>query len=424
MVLETLVKQANQTVQFSQRETALNAVRFTQLLVLGWLHKADASLNELAALGRELGLDITASAIHERINDKAVTLLRQVLEAALTQPIADPTSKLAEWGALSAIRVTDSTLLGLPDGLYDCFAGVKGVAQMKLQVTLDYGSGEWIALVIETGKTPDQNSDLPVSQAVMGSLNLFDLGYFKQERLWTIASGGAFFLSRYQSQTALYDLDSAERIEIVEHLQTSCADTLDLECRLGRRTRMPIRLVARRLAPPIAAARRRRARKKMKQNGKMCSQAYLTLLGWDVLITNLPQANWSLAQLFDLYPIRMQIEWCFRIWKAQLRLDHFGKNWRPDRVLCQLYARLIGILLCHRLTAGGLRQPAQEQSLCKCVQLIQQRISELMTCIKRRWHGIVAWLRRLEDSFLAFGHKTKRKKKPSTFQTFIRWGLS
>ena len=56
VVLEALVQAANQICQFSQRDTELNAERFVQTLVLGWLRQADASLNELAQSAQDLGV--------------------------------------------------------------------------------------------------------------------------------------------------------------------------------------------------------------------------------------------------------------------------------------------------------------------------------------------------------------------------------
>jgi hypothetical protein len=191
---------------------------------------------------------------------------------------------------------------------------------------------------------------------------------------------------------------------------------------LGFRVHLPVRLVVRRLPPSVADARRRKAKKRAKKEGKTCSKSYLYLLGWDILITNLPSTVWSHSQIFDLYPIRTQIEWLFRIWKSQLKLDHFG-NWRSERILTQLYAHLIGALLCHRLTAGWHWRDRQEYSLLKCVQIIQNRIGDLMKCIARDWWGVKAWHAKLQGAFRQFGHKTKRKKTPSTCQIFINWDL-
>ena len=423
IMLEELVQAANQICQFSQRETDLNAERFVQTLVLGWLRQADASLNELAQSAQDLGIKVTGSAIHERITTVAVELLGRVLVSALRQVAQYPRLPIEVLARFSAIHITDSTQVSLPQALVLEFQGTNKDTMLKLQVTIDYLTGQWVALEMVDGKFPDQNCDLPLRQALAGSLNLFDLGYFKQERLRDIDGQGAYFVSRYQSQTALYNSETGKRFELEDWLQS--LDVNETEClvELGFRVHLPVRLVVRRLPQQIADARRRKAKKTAKEQGKTCSKRYLFLLAWDILITNLPEEDWSLSQVFDLYPIRTQIEWLFRIWKSQLKLDHFG-NWRSERVLTQLYAHLIGALLCHRLSADWHWRNGREYSLFKCVQIIQDRIRDLMKCIARDWWGVKAWQTKLEATFRQFGHKTKRKKTPSTCQILINWGLS
>lgn len=423
VVLEELVQAANEICQFSRRKRELTAERFVQTLVLGWLRQADASLNELAQSAQDLGCSVTGSAINERIGEAAVELLGRVLVSALRHRVQYSRLPIAAFEAFTAIHVTDSTQVGLPKALFAEFQGGNGDAKVKLQVTLDYLTGQWVALEMVDGKAADNKSDLPLKQAIAGSLNLFDLGYFKQERLRDIDAQGAYFVSRYQSQTALYDPETGERVNLVKRLQSLKVNETEYQVELGFRVHLPVRLVVRRLSQKAADARRRKAKKKYKAQGKPCSKAYLFLLGWDILISNLPAEEWSSAQIFDLYPIRTQIEWLFRVWKSQVKVDQFG-NWRTERVLCQLYAHLIGILLCQRLSAGWLWRDGQEYSLFKCVQIIQDRIDDLMKCIVRGWWGVKTWRRKLEDAFQQFGRKSKRKKVPSTLQVLMDWSLS
>lgn len=423
VVLETLVQAANQRCQFSQRDTELNAARFVQILVLGWLRQADASLNELAQAAQDLGMSVTGSAIHERIGVAAVALLGRVFVGALRQALPSPRLPIEALEAFTAIQVTDSTQIALPKTLASVFVGANSDAMLKLHVTLDYLTGQWVDFELVEGKSPDQASDLPLRQAIAGRLSLFDLGYFQQERLCDIAAQGAYFVSRYQSQTALYDPETGARFDLVHWLHSLAVEEAERQVQLGSRVRLAVRLVARRLPQKVADARRRKASDKYKRDGKTCSKTYLFLLGWDLLITNLPEEDWTLHQIFDLYPIRTQIEWVLRIWKSQLKVAHFG-NWRVERVLTQLYAHLIGIVLCHRLSAGWQWHKGQEYSLFKCVQIIQDRVDDLMKCIARNWWGVTTWRRKLEVAFRQFGRKTKRKKTPSTCQIFINWGLS
>lgn len=423
IVLEEMVETANQICQFSQRETDLNAARFVQTLVLGWLRQGDASLNELAHSAQDLGISVTGSAIHERITTDAVELLGRVLVAVLGQVAGYPRLPVEALQHFTAVHVTDSTQVSLPQALRAEFQGTHDKAKLKLQVTIDYLTGQWVAWEMLEGKAPDQNCNLPLEQAIANSLNLFDLGYFKQERLRDIAQQDAYFVSRYQSQTALYTPETGQSFNLVNWLQSLEVNDAECDVELGYRVHLPVRLVVRRLSQSSADARRRKAKKRARQEGKTCSKSYLCVLAWDILITNLPQAQWSGSQIFDLYPIRTQIEWLFRIWKSQLKLDHFG-NWRRQRVLTQLYAHLIGALLCQRLSAGWQWRNGQEYSLLKCVQIIQSRVADLMKCIARDWRGVSTWHRQLEDAFRRFGHKTKRKKTPSTCQLLINWSLS
>lgn len=416
-------REANERCGFSQRETSLNAERFVTVLVLGWLREGTASLNQLAELAEDLGISITGSAIHERMEASAVELLQGVLTGSLHGVVGETRVDISRLGEFTAVHITDSTQLSLPQNLSETFKGNNGDAKLKLQVTLNYLTGEWVGLEMMPGSASDQTSALPVKHAVAGSLNIQDLGYFKQERFQDIAQQDAFFVSRYQSQTALYDDPTAERLDLVKHLKKSRGSTCDRVVHLGGRTKLRVRLVARRLSQSAADARRRKAKKRAKEQGQMCSATYLYLLGWDLLITNLDPNAWPTEQIFDLYAIRMQIEWVFRIWKSQLKLDHFGKNWRRERVLCQLYAHLIGSLLCHCLTRHWLWHQDHEYSIAKCVQIIQRRIGDLMRCIRRGWYGSLTWVRQLEESFRSFGHKTKRQKDPSTLQILIQEGL-
>jgi hypothetical protein len=422
-VLETLVQQANAACPFSQRETALNAERFVQTLVLGWLREADASLNTLAQFAQELGITVTGSALHERMGEAAVALLGWVLMAALQQGVQGRRLPIEAFGAFSAIHVTDSTQVNLPPSLLGEYAGSADAARLKLHVTLDYLTGQWVGAEVVAGKVHDQNSDLPRQHAIAGSLNLFDLGYFKPERLRAVAAQEAYFVCRCQSQTALYVPGSDRRVDVRQWLQSLSGDTAERRVDLGARVRLPVRLVVRRLPQAVADARRRKAKDRYRRDGKTCSPDYLLWLGWDILITNLAADDWPLSRMFDLYPIRMQIEWLFRVWKSHLHIHHFG-NWRRQRVLCQWYARLIGAVCSQRLSAGWHWRHGHEYSFLKCVQIIQSRIDGLMACIARHWRGVQTWQHRLEAAFRQFARKTKRKKTPSTCQIFINWSLS
>jgi len=421
-LLSEYTTEVNGWVRFSKQESAITAEVFVQTLVLGWLKKKDASLNELAHTAGNWGITITGSALHERIGHTGLMLLAGVLKLALERLHTPAPLSVKQLSQFTGIYITDSTQIALPAHLRDIFRGAKANAMLKLQVVWDYLNGNVMAVELEAGRKPDQKCRLHVTQAQVGSLQLFDLGYFKQENLRDIEQQKAYFVSRYQSQTALYVPDDDQRIELVKWLRTRKCTAVEREVLLGGRVKLPVRLVARQVSQTRADARRRQAKKKAKRQGKTCSADYLYLLGWDILVTNLSSDNWSLSQVFDLYGIRFQIEWMFRIWKTNLGIDMIGA-WRIERVLCQLYAHLIGIILIHLLLTAW-RWQAVEYSTVKIVQLIQAALSDLIRCVARNGWGFTAWFKRLQQDIRQFGRITKRRTSLSTVQIINNWGAS
>ena len=410
-VLDDLAGEANQVCHFSRRKRNLDAAVFVKLLVWGWFAQPKSSLNQLAALGSHLGQDITAQAIDERLNSSAVMLLMQVLEGVLHQQVFIPSLPSQRLRHFNGIYITDSTQFRLPSTLNFLFAGQGGGSQVKVQLCLEYLSGCVSALELEAGRTPDQKCLLPIKHGQAGSLHLFDLGYFKQDHLEWLSQQQAFYVTRYQSQTAIYDTQTGERIDVLKWLRATHTQDAEINVTLGARIHTSVRLIVHRLPCKVAAARRRKAKRKARNDGKTCSSAHLSLQGWDLYLTNLP-AEWTSQDIQNLYKLRWQIELIFRTWKSQLRLAHFGP-WRIERVLCQLYAHLIGCVLAHALTAHWRCREGVEYSPVKLLQLLQHYF--LIIWYETIWHFSFC----LEDAFKRFARKDKRKKAPSSLFAFM-----
>ena len=96
---------------------------------------------------------------------------------------------------------------------------------------------------------------------------------------------------------------------------------LELDVLLGARERLPVRLVALRLATPLAAQRRRRARANARRDrGLRLSKAYLKLLDWTILLTNVTPEQLNAQQLLEAYACRWQIEVLFKSSRPSCRL--------------------------------------------------------------------------------------------------------
>lgn len=424
-LLETMARAAGKESEFVQRESKMTASCFSQTMILGSLEAGDKTLTGYVQVSADLGVEISASGLNQRINEAGVQLLQSILGKSIQMS----QQKLVESHLLegfSSVQILDSSYLALPKSLAEQYPGLggRGAAGMKVWLNYDYLSGRIGALSWGSGREPDQKSRLHVQQAEAGSLHLFDLGFFKQEVLAELSQKEAYFISRYQLQTALYrDQAAKERLDLARYLRQSKADQLSLTLFLGEKVRLPVRLVAQRLPKKVAAARRRKAKARAKQDGrrKPPTVRTLQLLDWVIFVTNVPQEWLSVEQILLIYRLRWQIELIFKFWKSRAKLDQIGP-YRLERVLCQSYARLTALVLFHFLVAP-IFAAYKQLSLPKAFSLLQHHVSRLLLAIANAWQDLTAIWQRFDRDLHRLAMQDKRKKSPSTYQLLLEAGL-
>jgi hypothetical protein len=115
---------------------------------------------------------------------------------------------------------------------------------------------------------------------------------------------------------------------------------------LGTTERVPVRLLARRVPPALAEQRRRRWRAEAKRNHRGISAARLALADWDAYITTVGPTRLTAQEGVTLVRARWQIELLFKLWKQHGRVDEW-RSTQPWRILCEVYAKLLAVLLQH-----------------------------------------------------------------------------
>lgn len=81
--------------------------------------------------------------------------------------------------------------------------------------------------------------------------------------------------------------------------------------------------------------------------------------------------------------MRWQIELLFKLWKSHLQLTAIGETWWAERVLCQLYAKMILMILFQWLIAPYRIQGETELRPVKTLQLLQHyQVSSLESISK------------------------------------------
>ena len=294
-------------------------------------------------------------------------------------------------------------------------------ASAKLQLSFDYLTGTLNALEVLAGRTPDQRCNCHRQFALPNSLHLFDLGYFDQQFFDDLAQANAYFVSRLQTQTALYwATDDSQALDLLATLQAQPARRGELVVYMGRRARVPVRLVFDRVPPAVAAERRRKAKAKARKRGQTASPYRLALLEWALFITNIPTDWLTPDQILVVYRVRWQAELVFKLWKSQAKLKSVG-TWKPARVLCQFYARLLGVVLFHWSVAPWRFAALTELSLPKAFRILQRYALRLLE--RRGWLEIRAGFAVLfGGGLLALRSQERSQKVPFHLSAFTPGG--
>lgn len=418
---EELATQIGKAKGFVKRESKMTATKFVMTLVLGWLDNPEAPLNELVQVSEDLNVEITESGLHQRMTMEGVELLQELLNMSLKLMRNQEKLPGAVLEQFENIYLIDSSIVTLPKSMQEAFAGFASQgseAAIKFQLCFEYLRGNLSALEKSEGRQSDQSCTLIQRMIIENCLFLYDLGYFDQDTFAEIEENGAFFVSRHKNGINLYqDKDDKAPIDLLTVLQQN--DTrFEKIYYLGSRQRVKVRLIAERLPEHLVAQRRRKARGAAKKKGHTPSKSHLALLAWSIYITNTSPEQLSFDQIMAFYRVRWQIELIFKVWKSQAKLARVG-NYRPERTLCQLYARLLGLVTFHWLTAPCRVIAHKELSMTKSFNVLSRHIIRLLDSITHGWHTTPIVLERIATAFRKHAQKDSRRKKPSTYCLLI-----
>jgi hypothetical protein len=181
---------------------------------------------------------------------------------------------------------------------------------------------------------------------------------------------------------------------------------------LGKKQRLPVRLLLERVPPEVAAQRRERVRQAAQDQGREPDAQTLWLCDWTMLVTNVPCRLLSFDEALVLIRLRWQIERLFRLWKQAGLIDEWNSK-KPWRVLCEFYAKLAAMVIQHWLiVAGTWLDP--HRSLVKAAQVVQREAGSLMAAIRDQRLPVV--IERTLECMQSGCRIQKRKEQPSTAQ--------
>jgi len=422
------VEETARQTQFVRRKSAISGLNFLKAMVLGFLEKSGSSLNELAQSFLDVGVEVTPQGVDERINAFSVVFLRTIFRQALElfkNKCPLPLSVLQQF---SAINIVDSSTKCLPENMAEEYPGcgrVGAKAALKIQLVFDFLHGNLKQVEIETGLDSDQGYRDYLKVVEGGSLTIVDLGYFCLDAFWAIADKSAYFLSRYFYPTGLLD-EVGKRIDLARLLRKQTGVCNEVQVKLGCRSQhqLPCRLIILHNPKEVTETRRRRAKEHAKKRGTTLSQTYVFMLGWTLFVTNAPDTLISLKHVYDFYRMRWQIELIFKLWKSYCGLNSI-LGWRKERVLTELYAKMIAIVLVHFLLAP-LRIPDEIFSEREVSNVrFQQVLARFARSFKQALSDVIALARTLDDFLLhveRFSLKQKRRQQPNAYSQLAQLG--
>jgi len=424
-VLGPVADAAARATGFTQRASKLTGARFVQTLVFGWLGRPGAGLERLSQTAARLGVSITRQGLDDRFTPQAAACLEQVLAAAVqtvlaAQPRAIPLLQRFPGG----VWVQDSTTISLPGELAAVWPGCGGSAgpnaALKLQVRHDLLHGTLAGPLLQPGRAQDRTSPHQTMPLPPEALRLTDLGFFCLAELRCRSEEGSFWLTRLQAGTVVVTADG-RRWALLDLLTHRAQATLDEPVELGVEERLPARLLAVRVPQEVADQRRRRLRADARKKGQPVSRARLALCDWTVLVTNVPPDRLTVREALVLARARWQIELLFKRWKSHNLVDEW-RSANPWRILCEVYAKLLGVIVQHWLwLVGGWRYP--DHSLAKAALTIQEHIAALTAAFR---HGdaarVAAVLADIAYDLAGGCRLTQRRTRPPTYQVLLALG--
>lgn len=372
-VLGPVADRLGKETGFIKRARKFAGSTFAQTLVFGWLANGEASLGEMNQAAATVGVAVSAQGIDQRFTGAAATFMESELRAAVAEVIAAEPSAVAVLQRFNGVYLRDSTVVELPTVLAALWPGCGGSqgasAALKVQVELNYSTGELAELGLQAGRAHDRTALRTGVVLPAGSLQIRDLGYYALDQLQTDAENGRFFLTRYKTNTVIYD-ENGKLFELGAWLSTLQVDHAERTIQLGAHHRLACRLLVARVSPQKAAAVRRQLKATARKHGRTLSAARLALADWILYVTNVPAAHLSLAEALALGRVRWQIELLFKLWKSQVRLDE-SRSANPWRVLCEVYAKLLALVIQHWIFLTSC-WAYPDRSLTKAAQTVRK----------------------------------------------------
>ena len=245
------------------------------------------------------------------------------------------------------VRIVDGSCISEPGSIG---------TDWRLHLSLDLGSQRFDGIEITDASGGET---LARHQSQAGDIWVGDRGYGRRNGVGTILKENGHIVLRIGWST--FPMEEEDRqpfdlfawlrqIPIAEPAEQNVWVTTPQGC-------FPLRLIAQRLPQAAADKARRRIRKQAKKKGRTPRKRTLEAAGYVIIVTSLPAAQWTAAQVIALYRLRWQVELVFKRLKSILDLDQLRAK-GPELAQAYLLGKLLAALILDvRTDVAAQRHP-------------------------------------------------------------------
>ncbi len=388
MLLTQVSEELARETKFVQHVSPLTGAIFAQTLILGWLAMPEASYTQLQQVMALRGCEVSAQALEKRMTQKAADFLLSLLHAVMAEAMSSEAVSPELLSRFEGVYLQDGSIISLPNdlsGLYKGYGGSteeSGKSALRVQIRLNMNTGQMQGPWVQEARTcerkgPGSSEQLPLPK---NALYVTDCAFQTLHSMHDFSEAGIWWLTHAKADLTLTDargvkstmpefIKSREGQEVIDEWVTLGATS---------KTRQQVRLIAFRVSDQTAKRRREQAGGSSSTRGKGCrrdvrvgkkhqrpskdgrhhrrmGKKRFALCDWTIVITNVPVALLAPHEARALMRCRWQNELVWRLWKERGHVD----IWRSEkamRILCEVYAKLIGMIIQHWLIIVGCWQ--------------------------------------------------------------------
>lgn len=426
--------------RFVQRTSPITGAVFAQTLVFGFLNEPASSYSDLQQTMGLHGVQVTNQAIEERMTAQAATFLQRLLEEFVGFAVAGEPTQLPLLERFNGVYLQDGSVITLVDELADVWPGCGswsehgGQAGVRVQMRVEMTDGHLVGPWLQPARDSEKSGPATAVQTPLpkGALYITDAGLQTLNSLQRLNEQGVFFLTAASMRQKIID-QQGKVWDVPSFVLSHPHGVIDEPIRAGLCEQVPMRLMAiplpnkRKARQPHGLATRCRGSRHDVQVGrqklprrkvrkiKQSSKKRQVVKDWLILFTNVPAEQLRPQEARELMRLRWQIELIWKLWKQDGQLDVWRSE-KPMRILCEIFAKLMGLILQHWLTILGCWQDPH-RSLLKASRLVKKVAPALVLTLQGRL-SLQAVLQRCCES-MGQCRLNPRRKHPNTSQHLL-----